>query len=111
MAKDHGITFTESTDTAVVLALYIVYGPTPEFFSRLNGEFAFVIWDAERKHIVAARDRFGIKPLCWYYDKAKLVFASEIKAIVSVSDVVRKFSTGKSFPLPEYGNPVDIYFL
>jgi asparagine synthase (glutamine-hydrolysing) len=96
LTKEHGVTLTDSTDTAVVLALYILHGgPTPKFFSCLNGEFAFVIWDAQRKQVVAARDRFGIKPLCWYYDRTKLAFASEIKAIASVSGVDRKFSTGE----------------
>lgn len=84
----------ESTDTAVILALYLLLGPTPEFFSRLNGEFAFVIWDAQHHKLIAARDRFGIKPLFWYYDSARLIFASEIKAILSVKGVKRKFSTG-----------------
>ena len=94
MKEQHGITLAESTDTAVILALYILHGPTPEFFSRLNGEFAFVIWDAHRKMLVAARDRFGVKPLFWYYDSSKLIFASEIKAILSVDGVERRFSTG-----------------
>jgi asparagine synthase (glutamine-hydrolysing) len=89
-----GITITDSTDTAVVLALYIIYGPTPEFFSRLNGEFAFVIWDPLRQKLVAARDRFGVKPLFWYRDSSRLIFASEIKAILSVNGIQRKFSRG-----------------
>ena len=94
LKEEHGVTLTDSTDTAVVLALYILYGPTPAFFSRLNGEFAFVIWDAQRQKIIATRDRFGVKPLFWYYDSARLVFASEIKAILSVDGVERKFSSG-----------------
>lgn len=88
------MTLTEATDTAVILALYILHGPTAEFFERLNGEFAFVIWDAQRRKFVAARDRFGVKPLFWYYDTCRLVFASEIKAILSVDGIDRKFSTG-----------------
>ena len=95
LTEEHHITFTESTDTAVVLALYILHGPTPEFFSRLNGEFAFVIWDAQRRHVVAARDRFGVKPLCWYHDSTTLAFASEVKAIASITGFTRKLSTGK----------------
>jgi asparagine synthase (glutamine-hydrolysing) len=85
---------TDSTDTAVVLALYLLHGPTVEFFSCLNGEFAFIIWDAQRRKLIAVRDRFGIKPLFWYYDSTKLVLASEIKGILSVDGVERKFSTG-----------------
>lgn len=94
LEEEYGITLTEATDTAVILALYILHGPTPEFFSRLNGEFAFVIWDAQRQKLVAARDRFGIKPLFLYYDSSRLVFASEIKAILSVDGIERRFSTG-----------------
>ncbi|KAF8586970.1 hypothetical protein K439DRAFT_1659313 [Ramaria rubella] len=77
----------------VILALYLLHGPTAEFFSRLNGEFAFVIWDAQRQQLVAVRDRFGIKPLYWYYAADRLVFSSEIKAIASLRSVNRKFST------------------
>lgn len=95
MKENHGITLTEATDTAVILALYILHGPIPEFFERLNGEFAFVIWDAQRQKLIAARDRFGVKPLFWYYDSSRLVFASEIKAILSVDGIDRKFSTGR----------------
>lgn len=94
LKEEHGITLTQSTDTAVILALYILYGPTPEFFSRLNGEFAFVIWDAHRQKLVAVRDRFGVKPLFWYQDSSRLIFASEIKAILSVDGMKRKFSAG-----------------
>jgi asparagine synthase (glutamine-hydrolysing) len=95
LREEHpGIKIADSTDTAVVLALYILYGPTPEFFSRLNGEFAFVIWDAQRQKLIATRDRFGVKPLFWYHDSSRLIFASEIKAILSVNGVERKFSTG-----------------
>lgn len=92
LREKYGRKLTDSTDTAVILALYLLYGPTPEFFSRLNGEFAFVIWDAQRRQLVAVRDRFGIKPLFWYYDTARLVFSSEVKAILSVDGVERRFS-------------------
>jgi asparagine synthetase B (glutamine-hydrolysing) len=94
LKEDHGTTLTESTDTAVILGLYLLYGPTVEFFSRLNGEFAFIIWDAQRRKLVAVRDRCGVKPLFWYHDSARLVFSSEVKGILSVDGVERKFSTG-----------------
>jgi len=87
------LTVLAQTDRAPT---WVASGPTSEFFSRLNGEFAFIIWDPRHKQIIAARDRFGIKPLYWYYDNSRLTFASEIKAIASVSGVTRKFSTGKS---------------
>ncbi|KAF8589346.1 N-terminal nucleophile aminohydrolase [Ramaria rubella] len=93
LTQQHSVTLPDSTDTSVILALYLVYGPSAEFFSRLNGEFAFVIWDAQRRQLVAVRDRFGIKPLYWYYDAGRLVFSSEIKAIASLKSVDRRFST------------------
>ena len=99
LKEEHGTVLSEASDTAVILALYILYGPTPKFFSRLNGEFAFIIWDAPRKKLVAVRDRFGVKPMFWYQDSSRLIFASEIKAILSVNGVERKFSQGTFLPL------------
>lgn len=72
--------FSTNSDTEVVLRMYLEYGP--EFVKRLNGMFAFLIYDREQKIIVAARDHFGIKPLYYYADKDHLIFASEIKALL-----------------------------
>ena len=73
-----GFTFRTHCDTEVMLAAYRRWGM--ECLSRFNGMFAFVLIDSEREQIVAARDRFGVKPLYyWISPRAELAFASEIK--------------------------------
>ncbi len=74
--------FTNSSDTEVLLALYRRYGT--EMLRHLPGMFAFAIWDEERQALFCGRDRFGEKPL--YYaigPGGEFVFASEIKAIIA----------------------------
>ena len=84
LAKRNIFTKT-SSDTEVVLYSYILYGE--DCPCRLNGIFAFCIYDGER--IFAARDRFGVKPL--YYSKigSSLIFASEIKAMLVNPEISR----------------------
>jgi asparagine synthase (glutamine-hydrolysing) len=79
--KARGHQFRSSADTEVLVHLYEESGP--EMVERLQGMFAFGIYDQRRKSLLLARDRFGIKPL--YYAKlaGQLLFASEIKAIVA----------------------------
>jgi asparagine synthase (glutamine-hydrolysing) len=72
--------FRSRTDTEVLLAAYVRWGP--ECLHRLIGMFAFAVWDETEKTLFAARDRFGVKPL--YYatrDDGTLVLASEMKAL------------------------------
>lgn len=73
-----GHQFQSRSDTEVVLASYQRWGK--DALSRLNGMFAFAIYDHERNQLFLARDRFGIKPLFYYVDENCLLFASEIKA-------------------------------
>jgi len=76
-----GHVFRTKSDTEVLLRMYAEYGVS--FVRRLNGMFAFLLYDAERRVVLAARDHFGIKPL--YYAEApdgSLLFASEIKALL-----------------------------
>lgn len=74
-----GHVFRSSGDTEVLLAAYREWGA--ECLHRLNGMWAFVIYDRERRRVFVARDRFGVKPLFWCYDARGLVLASEIKAV------------------------------
>lgn len=80
-----GRRFTTSSDTEVILHLYMELGI--EFVNHLNGMFAFIILDRRSKQLIVARDHFGIKPLYWYHDDQKLVFGSEIKAILTHPDI------------------------
>lgn len=69
-----------SSDTEILLNLYIKLGR--DCLQHLNGFFAFAIYDHEKQAVFIARDRFGIKPVHIYTDEGKVVFASELKAIL-----------------------------
>ncbi|HJR69519.1 MAG TPA: asparagine synthase (glutamine-hydrolyzing) [Gammaproteobacteria bacterium] len=74
-----GHVFATDSDTEVVLHAYLEWGA--EFVDRIDGMFAIVIWDARAQQLRLYRDRPGIKPLYYFYDGQRLVFASELKAI------------------------------
>lgn len=76
-----GVPFATTSDTEVILALYEAHGP--EFVSRLNGMFAFLIHDRTRRTVMAARDHFGIKPLYCFAGPDVLLYASEIKSLLA----------------------------
>lgn len=71
--------FKTSSDTEVLLAMYIKHGK--DCLHLLNGMFSFAIWDQLKKELFAARDRFGIKPFYYSRNKIEFIFSSEIKAI------------------------------
>jgi asparagine synthase (glutamine-hydrolysing) len=72
-----GATFKTRSDTEVVIEAYRRWGP--EAVDRLHGMFAFVIWDRHRNAAFAARDRLGIKPLCWASVPGAVVLASTLE--------------------------------
>jgi asparagine synthase (glutamine-hydrolysing) len=76
-----GAKFRTSSDTEVLLELYAREGTS--CFEKLNGFFAFAIYDKESGAVRIARDRYGEKPLYWYYDEHVTIFASEMKALYS----------------------------
>lgn len=83
-----GYEFVSSTDTEVLLHLYEEFGPT--CVERLNGMFAFALWDDRTGTLLLARDRYGIKPLYYAEVAGSLVFASEVKALLGLSGVPRE---------------------
>tara|TARA_R110001592_G_scaffold54017_2_gene165506 strand:- start:1975 stop:3927 length:1953 start_codon:yes stop_codon:yes gene_type:complete len=80
-----GHQFKTSTDTEVVLKLYRAYGLN--MFEHMNGEFAFLLWDNKKKKLLAARDRFGIKPLYFLQTSKCFSFASEKKPLLALEQV------------------------
>lgn len=80
-----GHKFHTTSDTEVILHLYAEYGK--ECVRLLNGMFAFIILDRRKNKLFISRDHFGIKPLYWYHDEKKIVFGSEIKAILAHPEI------------------------
>lgn len=83
-----GHRFRSRSDTEVLVHLYEEEGD--RLCNRLRGMFAFAIWDKNKGRLLLARDRLGIKPLYTYRDVAKLVFGSELKAILSHPGIPRE---------------------
>jgi asparagine synthase (glutamine-hydrolysing) len=86
----HGYKFHSQTDTEVILKAYQQWGEDCVY--KLNGMFAFAIWDENQKKLFIARDRFGIKPLYYSYKNNILVFASEIKSLLQYPDITTKLN-------------------
>ncbi len=76
-----GVEFTTNSDTEVLLQLYIRYGS--DCLEKLNGFFAFAVFDKKENSLFVVRDRMGIKPLLYYFDGEQFIFGSELKAILT----------------------------
>ena len=84
-----GHRFCTRSDTEVILEAYRAWGP--DLVHRLNGQWAFAIWDRRRGEVLLARDPFGIRPLYYAHIDGTLLFASEIKALMSDPRLTRAF--------------------
>jgi asparagine synthase (glutamine-hydrolysing) len=78
---EDGVVFLTTSDTEVLLYLFIKYGAS--CLEKLNGFFAFSIFDQQENSLFVARDRMGIKPLLYHFDGKQIIFASELKAILT----------------------------
>ncbi|MCG8461949.1 MAG: asparagine synthase (glutamine-hydrolyzing), partial [Holophagales bacterium] len=85
--EDLGHAFHTASDSEVILEGYRAWGT--EVLARLDGIFAFALWDRRRRRLLLARDLFGIKPLHYLFDGATLRFASEIKALLQDPGIER----------------------
>ena len=88
--SDH--VFKTTSDTEVLLQLYISLGP--DMLNLLDGMFAFIIFDKKDGRLFLARDQLGIKPLYLHYDPDKFIFSSEIKPIFQFKDVNKSIDPG-----------------
>ncbi|WP_406250253.1 asparagine synthase (glutamine-hydrolyzing) [Streptomyces cyaneofuscatus] len=80
-----GHEFRTSSDTEVVLRAYLQWGAG--FAERLNGIYAFAIWDPRSEELLLVRDRMGVKPLYYHPTEDGVIFGSELKAILAHEDV------------------------
>jgi len=80
--------FYTNTDTEVILHLYEEYGSS--CLDKLNGQFAFAIWDFRNKELFLARDRVGICPLYYTLQNGSFIFGSEIKSIFMMENICRE---------------------
>ena len=99
--EQKGYKLRTKSDTEVILYLYQEYGLN--FFEKLNGMFGLAIWDSNERQLIVARDRLGIKPLYYYLDSEKIVFASEIKAILALQSVKAKLDMQGFSTFLKYG--------
>ncbi|PHS05159.1 MAG: asparagine synthase (glutamine-hydrolyzing) [Blastopirellula sp.] len=83
-----GHTFRTQSDTETLVHLYEDEGA--DCFKHLNGMFSIAIWDSRNRRLVLGRDRLGQKPLYYYHEPGRLIFGSELKAILQVPEVPRE---------------------
>lgn len=76
-----GHVFRSHSDSEAIIHLYEEYGV--DFVSKMDGMYAFALWDSRQDRLLIVRDRLGIKPLYYYYDDEHLIFASELKALLA----------------------------
>lgn len=85
MLEARGHTFSTHCDTEIIVHLYEEFGP--QCLNYLNGQFAIALWDARNRTLFLARDRVGIRPLYYTVQGDRLLFGSEVKAILAGPEV------------------------
>jgi asparagine synthase (glutamine-hydrolysing) len=97
-----GYKFNTESDTEVILAAYDYWNQ--DCLLKFNGMFAFAIWDNFKKEMFIARDRFGIKPLIYFFNSCGFMFSSEIKAILESNLIPKKINKHAMFDFFSYGS-------
>lgn len=82
LAQKHNISAKTRSDTEVIVELFAIKGV--QAFQEFNGMFAIAIWDTQEEKLTLVRDRFGIKPVCYYDGPDGFAFASEIKSLLEL---------------------------
>ncbi|MBQ8185168.1 MAG: asparagine synthase B [Lachnospiraceae bacterium] len=94
-------TFQSDSDCEILLPLYKEYGT--DMFAMLDAEFACIIYDGQTQEFIAARDPIGIRPLYYGYDKdGVIIFASEAKNLVTLTDKIMPFPPGHYYKGGEF---------
>lgn len=83
--EQRGHVYASRTDSETILHLYEERGL--DFVNDIEGDYAICLWDADEQRLVLVRDRIGVKPLYYYHQNGRFIFASEIKAILKHPDV------------------------
>jgi asparagine synthase (glutamine-hydrolysing) len=105
-----GYRFKTACDVEVIVHLYVAYGI--DFVKRLNGQFAFCLYDKAKNHLYLVRDQFGICPLYYQIADRLLVFGSEIKALLQSRYVKRQVNPtalDQLFSFPGVVSPVTFF--
>jgi asparagine synthase (glutamine-hydrolysing) len=96
-----GVRFRSGSDTEVLLEGYAAWGI--DLIRRIRGMYAFALWDNRERELVLARDPFGIKPLYYAFDRGRLIFASEIRALLASGMISRNLSRSGIAAYLSYG--------
>lgn len=102
--------FTTQSDTEVLLNAYKEWGKA--CLDKLNGMFAFAIWNKKEQSLFAARDRFGVKPFYYYFDGSDFYFASEIRSFfgTGIAKVPNEKVWSSFFTQGSYGLPNETFW-
>lgn len=88
--EGYGYQFKTDSDTEVVLASFDKWGEDCRF--KFNGTWAFSIWESRERKLFLSRDRFGVKPLIYYFDGKRFAFASEMKAFLALDGFLAEYN-------------------
>lgn len=99
--QNKGHQFETTTDTEVIVHLYEEHGDA--CVEKLRGMFAFALWDSRQQKLLLARDRLGVKPLYYRVDNERIIFGSEIKAILQDPEVPRRVNLDSVDQMLTYG--------
>lgn len=103
LTKSDDFTFT-GNDAELILHCFCVMGP--DVMQRLEGAFILAIWDIKEKSLFLARDKFGIKPLYYYFFDEVLIFASRLSGICNHPEFIKLFNEKMLLPYMCFGSPV-----
>jgi asparagine synthase (glutamine-hydrolysing) len=107
--RDRGVRFAGGSDTEVILYAWQEWGPA--CLDRLRGMFAFALFDSREERLYLARDRLGEKPLYYWHDGRRFVFASEVRALLASGAVPRIMDSDGLDAYLTFGSVADPYTL